>query len=94
MQHHQLRNITVIVDHNGLQAMDKVDNVLSQNLFNRFVGWGFQPEVVDGHHYTELLDSLKYRPRILIALTTKGKGYPWMENIAKWHYRVPDDNQR
>jgi len=94
MKNHQLMNITVIVDSNRLQAMDLIDNVLSQDLFKRFEGWGFRPEVCDGHNQAELYDSLKYHPQILIANTIKGKGYKFMENIPKWHYRVPDDNER
>jgi transketolase len=89
MAHHQLDNITVIVDNNGLQAMDKIDNVLSQDLGARFAGWGFNPIDCDGHNYMELLAILKSKPQIVIAKTIKGKGVPEMEGVAKWHYRLP-----
>ena len=94
MQHHDLDNITVIVDNNGLQAMDRIDNVLSQNLGSRFSGWGFNPIDCDGHNYMELLAILKSKPQVVIANTIKGKGFPVMENIVKFHYRVPNDNER
>lgn len=94
MYHHGLRNITVIVDYNGLQAMDLCGNVLSQNLFKRFEGWGFNPIACDGHNYTELLAVLKSKPQIVIANTVKGKGFPAMENKPEFHYRVPNGDQR
>jgi len=87
--HHKINNITVIVDNNGLQAMDRVDNILSHNLFNRFSGWGFKPITCDGHNYMELLAILKAKPQVVIANTVKGKGFDYMEGVAKWHYRLP-----
>lgn len=89
MAHHQLDNITVIVDNNGLQAMDKIENVLSQNLGARLAGWGFSPIDCDGHNYMELLAVLKSKPQVVIAKTIKGKGVDYMEGVAKWHYRLP-----
>jgi transketolase len=89
INHHKLNNITVIVDNNGLQAMDKIENVLSHNLSNRFTGWGFKPITCDGHNYMELLAVLKSKPQVVIANTIKGKGVPEMEGVAKWHYRLP-----
>ena len=89
MSHHKLDNITVIVDANGLQAMDRIENVLSQDLNKRFTGWGFNPITCDGHNYMELLAILKSKPKIVIANTIKGKGFPEMEGVAKWHYRLP-----
>ena len=89
LKHHGLINCTVIVDNNGLQAMDKVDNVLSQNLGARFAGWGFSPIDCDGHNYMELLAVLKAKPQVVIAKTIKGKGVDYMEGVAKWHYRLP-----
>lgn len=89
MQHHKLNNITVIVDNNGLQAMDKVGNILSHNLVNRLEAWGLETWVCDGHNQDKLHYILKFKPQVLIANTIKGKGYPFMEGVAKWHYRVP-----
>ena len=94
LKHHELKNITVIVDHNGLQAMDKVENILSQNLFDRLDGWGFQPLVVDGHCHEMLKDVLSTKPQVVIAETVKGHGCLAMENQPHFHYRVPNDTER
>lgn len=94
MYHHGLYNVSVIIDNNGLQAMDKIDNVLTHNLFNRLEGWGFHPEICDGHNHHDIYSSLKYRPQILIANTIKGYGYKCMANKPEFHYRVPNDKQK
>lgn len=94
IKHHNLDNITVIVDSNGLQAMDWIDKILSHNLFERFYGFGFQAEECDGHDVKELEACLSRKSNIIIAHTTKGKGVGCMENVPKFHYRVPDDRQR
>jgi len=93
IQHHKLP-ITIVVDNNGLQAMDFVSNVLSQNLDARFKAFGLSVDECYGHSYRILLNFLKERNDVLIANTIKGKGYSFMENVPKFHYRLPDDNQR
>ena len=93
MYHHNLRNITIIVDNNGLQAIDRVANVLRHDLRKRFEGWGFTPHECNGHDDKWLLSELSQRPQILIAHTIKGKGYNSMEGLAKFHYRVPTQEE-
>jgi len=90
MYHHQLTNLTVIVDYNGLQAMDDIGHILYQNLFARFAGWCFMVYKCDGHDHQELTTWLESKPMILIALTTKGKGVPYMEGKAEWHFKLPE----
>jgi len=89
MYHHNLTNITVIIDNNGLQAMDSIKSVLYQNLTSRLQGWGFKVWPCDGHNHHELFDMLESKPLILLAKTIKGKGVKYMENDPKWHYRLP-----
>lgn len=94
LNHHDLKNVTVIVDNNGLQAMDATDKVLSQDLKNRFIGWGLYPHCVDGHDHGELIYTLNLCPTVVIASTVKGKGFKHLENNPRFHYRVPNDNER
>jgi transketolase len=94
MQHHNLSNITVIIDNNGLQAIDKIENVLKHDLQYRLMGWGFSPEVVDGHDYEALHKVLTAKPQVVIANTIKGKGFKALENKACFHYRVPSETER
>lgn len=94
LHHHDLRNITVIIDNNGLQAIDKIEDVLEHDLTARIEGFGITPHSCDGHDYPQLTMLLKLKPQVIIANTIKGKGYPAMEGQAKFHYRVPTDEER
>jgi len=94
LQHHNLDNISVIIDNNGLQAMDRVENILKHNLEDRLNAWGLETWVCDGHNIDKLYYILKFKPRVLIANTIKGKGYKCMENIPKFHFRIPNDDER
>ena len=33
------------------------------------------------------------KPKCIIANTIKGKSVPFMENVSKWHFRSPSDNE-
>jgi len=92
--HQGLTNITIIVDCNGLQAMDRIKNIMFQSLAGRFFGWGIKPYYCDGHDHYELLDFLETKPLVLLAQTVKGKGVSFMENRANWHFRVPDGSEQ
>lgn len=94
--HHKLDNLTLIVDNNKLQAMDRVDNIMSiHNFAYKFSAFGFDCEEIDGHDYgaikAALLRRSLGRPRAVIANTIKGKGISFMENVAIWHYRIPNE---
>lgn len=91
--HYHLKNITIIVDNNGLQAIDRVSNVLRHDLKRRFEGWGFIPVECNGHDYDWLKEVLLERPQIVIANTIKGKGFNCIEGLAKFHYRVPTEEE-
>lgn len=93
MFHHKLTNISVIVDCNEFQAMDRINYVLFQSLKGRFYGWGFKPYECDGHNHYDLKRWLETMPLILLAKTVKGKGVSYMENKAKWHFKVPDGSE-
>lgn len=94
IKHHRLDNITVIVDDNHLQAIEPVEDVLKHDLERRFIGWGFEPDLVDGHYLPELETVLACHYRIIVALTIKGHGFPAMEGQARFHYRIPSPEER
>lgn len=96
---HQLTNLTIIIDFNRLQAMDFIDDVLDNeesDLINRLSGFGLEPVTCAGHDAAALAELLTQkpvaeakRPRVIIAETVKGYGMSCMENIPKFHFRVP-----
>jgi transketolase len=91
--HHQLSNLTAIVDCNGSQGLGNCQDVLNLEPFDKkWVSFGWETVCVDGHDHAALKQALSERslcPRCLLARTVKGKGVSFMENQLLWHYRDP-----
>jgi transketolase len=87
-----LNQITVIVDHNKLQATDKICNRMKiGDLRCKWEAFGWNAIEVDGHKVEELMEGFgkaeQYTdgPTAIIAHTIKGKGISFMENVPKYH---------
>jgi transketolase len=96
----QLGNLTLIIDHNGLQLADTIANTMEISpLREKLEAFGFAVHDVDGHDtgaMAALFDSLDYageKPHALIAHTVKGKGVSFMENRPEWHHTIPTEEQ-
>lgn len=92
-KHYALSNLTVIVDHNHLQADGFVEEVMdTANLADKFRAFGFHTIELDGHSIEELLKAYSRPssdvPTAIIAETVKGKGVSFMENKYNWHFAV------
>jgi len=92
--HHRLKDLTVIVDANGFQAMGSTEEVLRlDSIESKFTCFGFESVSVDGHDQAQIDSALKtFRqspsssPKALVARTIKGRGVPFMEHDNRWHY--------
>lgn len=98
--HNQLDNLIAIIDHNGLQITDKVEQVCNiYPLEEKFSAFGWAVQQVNGNDVDELatvfeeLPFEKGKPNMIIANTVKGKGISFMEGIKNWHHKVPSDEQ-
>lgn len=98
--HYGLDNLTAIIDRNQLQISGCTEDVCAlENLQAKFEAFGWSVQNIDGHDLTLLSDTFNRtpfepgKPNMVIANTTKGKGVSYMENVAKWHHGVPDDEQ-
>ena len=96
--HHRLDNLVVIIDYNGLQAMDSIMTIMSIDGFSgRLESFGFDAEDIDGHDNGAIKRALQKRvpgkPRAVVAHTLKGKGISFMENVPIWHYRIPNEEE-
>ncbi len=94
--HHQLHNLTIVIDYNKIQSLDWVEKTLRlEPLADKFRAFGWSVREVDGHDVTalsEAFDALPLeagKPNAIIAHTVKGKGVSWMEGKVLWHYRPP-----
>jgi transketolase len=95
--HHQLANLVLIVDKNGLQMTGKTSEIMNIDpLGDRIKAFGWDViDIADGNDMAQVcaaLDKLppadvtaKRRPFAIIANTVKGKCVDFMEGNHKWH---------
>jgi transketolase len=98
--HHQLDNLTIIIDYNKIQSLDWVEKTLRlEPLADKFRAFGWSVREVDGHDVKDLSSALELvplepgRPNAIIAHTVKGKGVSWMEGKVLWHYKQPTPDE-
>lgn len=94
----ELDNLTVVVDHNKLQAMDDLENIVRMKPFaDKWKAFGWDVLEIDGHNYAEIKKALLSRkagiPTLILAHTVKGKGVSFMENVPIWHFRMPNEKE-
>jgi len=97
---YKLDNLCAIVDVNGLQIDGKTADVMpTEPLDEKFASFGANVIKVDGHDYEALkaafaaAKTVKGKPTVILAKTTKGKGVSYMENNAGWHGKAPNAEQ-
>lgn len=99
LRQHELGNVTVIVDRNGMGILGKTEELLRlEPLADKFRAFGFETVLtVDGHDFDHLRWGLGREaagPKIIIANTVKGKGVSYMEGRYEWHSVIPKDKQQ
>lgn len=98
--HYKLDNLVAIIDWNGLQIDGKNDDVMTvKPIDKKFESFGWNVISIDGHNIGQIIDALdqarefKGKPTAIIAKTIKGKGVSFMEDIAGWHGKAPNDEE-
>lgn len=98
--HYKLDNLCVILDLNGLQIDGPITEVMNPTPHDKkFEAFGFHVITIDGHDFNAIeaafaeAESVKGKPTVIIAKTTKGKGVSFMENSVNWHGAAPNDEQ-
>jgi transketolase len=99
--HHSLDNLTAIIDYNKIQSLAATKDTLDLEPFPaKWESFGWSVREVDGHDHEALKNcllsipfSIKGKPNLIIAHTTKGKGISFMENKVLWHYRTPQGDE-
>lgn len=96
----KLDNLTLIIDHNGLQQGARLEDTNNLAPFApKLEAFGWAVEEIDGHDMAMILNALSPqtitpgRPKCVIAHTTKGKGISFIEDRAQWHHKVPSSQQ-
>lgn len=95
--HHNLTNLTVLVDHNNLQGFGTTDDVASMApLWSRLKGFDLDLRVIDGHDSSAIRSALSLkseRMKVIILCTVKGKGISFLENRMDSHYLPLTEDQ-
>lgn len=94
--HYKLDNLCAVVDRNRLQISGGTEDVMHHDdLAERFRSFGWHVISADGNDIEKLNEAfeeaktVKGKPTVVIANTTKGCGSLIMENKAGWHHKVP-----
>jgi transketolase len=101
---HDVGNLTILIDGNRLQGMDFIVNILDKkksDMVKRLRGFGLSPVACrEGHDAVKIADciranrpSLKNKPKVLVVQTVKGFGLKCMENVPKFHFRIPTEEE-
>jgi transketolase len=89
-RHHEIRNLTVLIDANGLQGFGTTEDVASMyGLAQRIASFGVRVEEADGHDPASIgraLDVGQPQLHVVVLRTVKGKGVSFMEDQLQWHY--------
>lgn len=98
---HKIKNLIIIVDNNKLSAMDFLTNIMDieeTDLIKRLEGFGLSPVICPGHDVARIADCIEEakaltseKPKVIIAKTIKGFGLKCMENVPKFHFRIPTE---
>lgn len=94
--HYHLDNLTVLMDHNGLQIDGSNEQVMDLgDICAKFAAFGWETVVVDGHDVDAITAAVKAprngKPRVIRCDTVKGKGVSFMENQVGWHGKPIDE---
>lgn len=95
--HHNLLNLTILVDHNNLQGFGTTDEVASMApLWDRLRGFALDLQIIDGHDPKAIRDALSMnsdRIKLIMLCTIKGKGVTFLEHRMDSHYLPLSEDQ-
>lgn len=98
--HRKLDNLVVIIDLNELQIDGYISDICDpEPIDKKFEAFRFHTITVDGNDFEQLEKAFKEAretrgmPTAIIAKTVKGKGVSFMEHVASWHGKAPNDEE-
>lgn len=97
---YQLDNLTLIVDRNRFQMVDRTERIIGlEPLADKWHAFGWSVREINGHDHAEIMRTLSAvpfevgKPNCVIAYTHKGEGVSFIKDRASWHHRVPTDEE-
>jgi len=90
---HKLDNLIAVVDRNSLQVNGRTSEIMdSSPLEDKFNSFGWEVEIIDGHDFNQIYESLSItpfksgKPSCIIADTIKCKGLTFGEDKFSFHH--------
>ena len=97
---YKLDNLVAIIDRNHLQISGDTEDVMKiESVYDRWTAFGWDVKEINGDCMEEILDAFQNidytngKPHLIVSHTTKGYGISYMENVAKWHHGMPNQEQ-
>ncbi|MDR1470707.1 MAG: transketolase [Spirochaetaceae bacterium] len=96
--HYKLDNLTILLDHNGLQIDGTNDEVMSLgDVCGKYRSFGFECFSVDGHDIGEIVRTINIpvsgKPKFIECRTHKGEGVSFMRDNVSWHGKPLNEEQ-
>lgn len=98
--HHQLKNLTFIIDLNHIQISGKTKDIMSLgDLKLKLIAFGLHVLEVNAHDFQDIQKKLSQakdnnkQPVAIIAHSIPGKGIAFMENNYRWHGKAPNKKE-
>jgi transketolase len=98
--HHEIGNLKVIVDRNGIQNDDFCESQMRMfDVSEKFAAFGWAVMEIDGHDMNQVVEAIDWAdqvtdgPACIVMHTVKGKGVSYMENNPKFHGASPNEEQ-
>ena len=92
-------NLVAYMDNNDFSGMERMSegHPAFYPLAAKAEAFGWEVAEVNGHDGAAITAAVRARrcerPLLVICRTIKGKGVPYMENVAVWHYRSPNSTE-
>ena len=98
--HYRLDNLCAIIDNNGLQIDGPCCDVMHiEPIVYKWEAFGWHVIDIDGHDINAIVgalneaETLKGKPTMIVARTTKGKGVSFFEGKVEYHGIAPTHNE-
>lgn len=94
---YKLSNLVTIIDYNKVQLAGFTQDIsCMESLTDKWKSFGFKPIEINGHDVNQLkavFESPMGKPVVVICHTVKGKGIPFAEGTAEWHWKNKIDEE-
>tara|TARA_A100001011_G_C14213779_1_gene801090 strand:- start:255 stop:1082 length:828 start_codon:yes stop_codon:yes gene_type:complete len=97
----KLSNFHLIIDNNGMESLEKTDNIMSiEPIDKKLKAFNFDVVRFNGHDFKEIKKAFEInkelsndKPKAYIADTIKAYGISFTQADTKWHFRAPSDDE-